>query len=131
MKHQKPYQLALEQRTVILSAQGMSTPLSTRDLASDYQALVQPLLTAPWALLLDLRQWQLSPQPVFEVLKELVSWSYANNLQQVDVVQPDNAILLWQYLKASDVQRPEKVVRTIHDSEIAARLSLQAAGYLN
>lgn len=130
MKHKKPYQLALEQRTLILRAQGVSTLLSADDLARDYQQLVSPLITAKWGLLLDIRQWQPSPQPVFEVLRQLVSWSFANQLRQVDVIQPNDPLLLWQYLKSTDVERPDDVVRNIHQNEISARLSLQAAGYL-
>ena len=131
MKYKKPYQLAVEQRTLILRAQGVSTLLSAEDLARDYQKLVAPLLADKWGLLLDLRQWQPSPQPVFEVLRQIVSWSFEHNLRQVDVIQPNDPVLLWQYLKSTDVKRPEDVVRTIHDEENAARLSLQAAGYLS
>jgi len=130
MKHKKPYQLDLEQRTLILRAQGVSTLLSAEDLARDYQKLVAPLLDDKWGLLLDIRQWQPSPQPVFEVLRHLVSWSFAHNLRQVDVIQPNDPLLLWQYLKSTDVERPDDVLRSIHDNETAARLSLQAAGYL-
>lgn len=130
MKYKKPYQLALEQRTVILTAQGVSTLLSAEDLARDYQKLVAPLLAEKWGLLLDIRQWQPSPQPVFEVFRQLVSWSYQHNLRQVDLIQPNDPLLLWQYLKSTDVERPDDVLRNIHDNETAARLSLQAAGYL-
>lgn len=130
MKYKKPYQLALEQRTLILRAEGVSTLLSATDLARDYQQLVAPLLDNKWGLLLDLRQWQPSPQQVFAVLRQIVSWSFAHNLRQVDVIQPNDPVLLWQYLKSTDVERPEDVIRTIHDDETAARLSLQAAGYL-
>lgn len=130
MKHKKPYQLALEQRTLIFRAQGVSTLLWAEDLARDYQAMVSPLIVQRWGILLDLRQWQASPQPVFAVLRQLVRWSFAHNLQQVDVIQPNDPLLLWQYLKSTDVPRPEGVVRTIHDDENQARLSLQAAGYL-
>jgi hypothetical protein len=130
MKYKKPYQLALEQRTLILRAEGVSTLLSATDLARDYQQLVAPLLDNKWGSLLDLRQWQPSPQQVFAVLRQIVSWSFAHNLRQVDVIQPNDPVLLWQYLKSTDVERPEDVIRTIHDDETAARLSLQAAGYL-
>ncbi|RVU37312.1 hypothetical protein EOE67_10500 [Rheinheimera riviphila] len=130
MKYKKPYQLALEQRTVILRAQGVSTLLSAQDLALDYQKLVVPMLDEKWGLLLDIRQWQPSPQPVFEVLRQIVSWSYEHNLRQVDLIQPNDPLLLWQYLKSTDVTRPDDVIRNIHDDETVARLSLQAAGYL-
>jgi hypothetical protein len=130
MKHKKPYQLALEQRTLILRAQGVSTLLAAEDLTRDYQQLVAPLLAENWGLLLDIRQWQPSPQPVFEILRQLVRWSFEHQLRQVDVIQPKDPLLLWQYLKTTDVERPADVVRKIHDDEIAARLSLQAAGYL-
>ena len=130
MKYKKPYQLALEQRTLILRAEGVSTLLSAEELSHDYQKLVAPLLDEKWGLLLDIRQWQPSPQHVFDVLRQLVSWSFAHQLRQVDVIQPNDPVLLWQYLKSTDVERPDDVVRKIHDDEIAARLSLQAAGYL-
>lgn len=130
MKYKKPYQLALEQRTLILRAKGVSTLLSAEELSHDYQKLVAPLLDEKWGLLLDIRQWQPSPQPVFDVLRQLVSWSFAHQLRQVDVIQPNDPVLLWQYLKSTDVERPDDVVRKIHDDEITARLSLQAAGYL-
>jgi hypothetical protein len=131
MKHKKPYQLAVEQQTLVLTPVGVSTLLSTEEMSREFMALASATQKNSWALLLDLRQWQPSPQPVFEVLKQLVSWSFANRLQQVDMIQPNDTILLWQYLKATDVPRPEHVVKKIHDDEATARLSLQAAGYLN
>jgi hypothetical protein len=104
--------------------------LTAEDLTRDFQQLVAPLLADKWGLLLDIRQWQPSPQPVFEIFRELARWSFENQLRQVEVIQPQDPLLLWQYLKTTEVERPADVVRKIQDDEISARLSLQAAGYL-
>lgn len=130
MKYQKPYQLALEQRTLFLTAKGVSTLGAAEELAREYQQLVTPLLDANWGLLLDIRQWQPSPQPVFAVFRRIVSWSYQHKLRQVELIQPNDTLLLWQYLKSTDVERPVDIIRNIHQDESSARLSLQAAGYL-
>lgn len=44
---------------------------------------------------------------------------------------PENSMLIWQYAKTTDTAKPEGFVSNIAENEQTARLSLQAAGYLN
>ncbi len=130
MKQTKAYQLQVQQRTLWVRANGVSTLLVAADYQKDFKAAAKVLLGGDWAVVVDMRLWQVSPQQVFDLFKAVVSWSYANGLKQVEVIKPVDPLLLWQYLKATDVQQPADVVRNFVDDEETARLHLQAAGYL-
>ena len=130
MKQTKAYQLQVQQRTLWVRANGVSTLLVAADYQKDFKAAAKVLLGDDWAVVVDMRLWQVSPQQVFDLFKAVVSWSYANGLKQVEVIKPADPLLLWQYLKATDVQQPADVVRNFVDDEETARLHLQAAGYL-
>lgn len=130
MKQTKAYQLAVQHRTLWVRANGVSTLLVAADYQRDFKIAAQPLLGNHWAVVVDMRLWQVSPQQVFELFKAVVSWSYANQLKHVEVIKPEDPLLLWQYLKATDVGQPDDVIRNFVDDEETARLHLQAAGYL-
>ncbi|WP_306520906.1 hypothetical protein [Rheinheimera sp.] len=130
MKHIKAYQLEVQQRTLWVRANGVSTLLVASDYQKDFKAAAQPLLGSEWAVVVDMRLWQMSPQQVFDLFKAVVSWSYTNQLKHVEVIKPADPLLLWQYLKATDVEQPDDVIRNFVDDEETARLHLQAAGYL-
>lgn len=130
MKQTKAYQLTVQDRTLWVRANGVSTLLVAADYQRDFKTAAQPLLSNHWAAVVDMRLWQVSPQQVFDLFKAVVSWSYKNRLKHVEVIKPADPLLLWQYLKATDVEQPMDVVRNFVDDEETARLHLQAAGYL-
>ena len=97
----------------------------------ELRTLVQRVITQPWAAVLDIRHWQLSPAPVFSILKENTLWCFEHNLQHVETIYADNAVVMWQFVKATEVSdRPENLVSQVAEDEHAARKSLQTAGYL-
>lgn len=130
MKQHKAYQLILEKRTVWVKATGIVTVRSANDYQHDLKQLVQPLLGAPWALVMDVRSWQPSPLPVIDIFKEVTLWCFANQLKFVVVQQPDDALLAWQYLKATDVTKPADLIRHVVTDDQQARLLLSEAGFL-
>ena len=65
-----------------------------------------------------------------QLLKQNSEWAIANNLHHVELLLPADEMLTWQYLKATEVEKPEYLTRHIAESEESARLNLQAAGYL-
>lgn len=130
MKQQKAYQLTLENRTVWVKANGIVTVRSAGDYQRDLKQLVQPLLGSPWALVMDVRSWRPSPLAVIDILKELTLWCFANQLKCVVVLQPDDALMAWQYLKATDVTKPADLIRHLAADDQQARQQLTMAGFL-
>ncbi len=126
----KAYQLQLMDQVLWVQVFGVSTLLGTEEYIRDFRALVTPLVAKPWAVLLDIRQWQASPAQSLELLKQNSVWAIANNLHHVELLLPADQLLTWQYLKATEVEKPEYLTRHIAEDEESARLSLQAAGYL-
>jgi len=130
MKQHKAYQLTLEKRTVWVKATGIVTVRSAGDYQRDLKQLVQPLLGSPWALVMDVRSWQPSPLAVIDILKEVSLWCFANQLKFVVVLQPNDALLAWQYLKATDVTKPADLIRHLVADDQQARQQLTVAGFL-
>jgi hypothetical protein len=130
VRYQKPYLLKLQDRSLWVTAQGVATLHNTREYIAEFTTLVSGLVQQPWALVLDLRGWQPSPMEVFELLRQHSRWCFAQQLLHVEIIQPADPLLVWQYLKATEVERPDALVRNFAADETAARLSLQAAGFL-
>ncbi len=126
----KAYQLQLMDQVLWVQVFGVSTLLGTEEYIRDFRALVNPLVTKPWAVLLDIRQWQASPAQSLELLKQNSVWAIAHNLHHVELLLPADEMLTWQYLKATEVEKPAYLTKHIAEDEESARLFLQAAGYL-
>lgn len=126
----KAYQLKLMDQVLWVQVFGVSTLLGTEEYIRDFRALVAPATKKPWAVVLDIRQWQASPAQSFELLKQNSVWAIANNLHHVELLLPADQMLTWQYLKATEVEKPDYLTRHTAEDEESARLYLQAAGYL-
>jgi hypothetical protein len=126
----KAYQLQLMGSVLWIQVFGVSTLLSTEEYIRDFRALVLPVLSEPWAIVMDIRQWQASPSQSLDLLKQNSVWAFTHNLHHVELLSPADEMLTWQYLKATEVEKPHYLTRHIADDEETARISLQAAGYL-
>ena len=126
----KAYQLQLMGSVLWIQVFGVSTLLSTEEYIRDFRALVLPVLSEPWAIVMDIRQWQASPSQSLDLLKQNSVWAFTHNLHHVELLLPADEMLTWQYLKATEVDKPHYLTRHIADDEETARISLQAAGYL-
>lgn len=126
----KAYQLKLIDQVLWVQVFGVSTLLGTEEYVRDFEALVAPVTAKPWAIVLDIRKWQASPAQSFELLKQNSVWAIANNLHHVELLLPADQMLTWQYLKATEVEKPDYLTRHTAEDEESARLYLQAAGYL-
>ncbi len=126
----KAYQLQLVERVLWVQVFGVSSVLSTEEYIRDFRALVLPVLSEPWAIVMDIRQWQASPSQSLDLLKQNSVWAFTHNLHHVELLLPADEMLTWQYLKATEVEKPHYLTRHIADDEESARISLQAAGYL-
>lgn len=124
------YQLQLMDQVLWVRAVGVSTVLATEEYVRDFRALISPVLSEPWAVVLDIRQWQASPAQSLDLLRQNSVWAIKNNLHHVELLLPTDQMLTWQYLKATEVEKPEYLTRHIADDDESARLFLQAAGYL-
>jgi hypothetical protein len=65
-----------------------------------------------------------------DLLKQNSVWAFAHNLHHVELLLPADEMLTWQYLKATEVEKPAYLTKHIAEDEESARLYLQAAGYL-
>ncbi|MCA1931635.1 hypothetical protein [Rheinheimera sp.] len=126
----KAYQLQLLDQVLWVRVFGVSTVLGTEEYIRDFRAMVAPILNQPWAVVLDIRQWQASPAQSLELLKQNSIWAFAQNLHHVELLLPVDEMLTWQYLKATEVEKPTYLTKHIAEDEESARLFLQAAGYL-
>jgi len=126
----KAYQLQLIDQVLWVQVFGVSTLLGTEEYVRDFRALVAPVVAEPWAVVMDIRQWQASPSQSLDVLRQNSVWAFAHNLHHVELLLPEDEMLTWQYLKATEVEKPAYLTRHIAENEESARLYLQAAGYL-
>jgi hypothetical protein len=125
----RAYHIQLIDRVLWVQVFGVSSALSTEEYIRDFRALVSPALSQPWAIVLDIRQWQASPAQSLDLLRQNSVWAIANNLHHVELLLPADEMLTW-HLKATEVEKPEYLTRHIAQDEESARLHLQAAGYL-
>lgn len=131
MKNRKAFSLSLEQRVLWVRADGVWNERTANDYVQEFRQLVQPILTEPWAVVLDIRHWQLSTAQVFSVLKDNTRWCFEHNLHHVETIYADNAVVMWQFVKATQVSnRPANLISQVATDEHAARSVLQAAGFL-
>lgn len=124
------YQFQLEERVLWVKVFGVSTLLGTEEYVRDFRALVAPVQAKPWAVVLDIRRWQASPAQSLDLLRQHSVWAFAHNLHHVELLLPADEMLSWQYLKATEVDKPAYLTRHIAEDEESARLFLQAVGYL-
>ncbi len=126
----KAYQLQLLDQVLWVRAFGVSSVLGTEEYIRDFRALASSVLKQPWAVVLDIRQWQASPAQSLDLLRQNSEWAFAQNLHHVELLLPGDEMLTWQYLKATEVEKPTYLTKHIAEDEESARLYLQAAGYL-
>ncbi|WP_337878723.1 hypothetical protein [Rheinheimera sp.] len=126
----KAYQLKLEQRVLWVKAIGVSTVLQTEEYIKAFRETVQPVLHEPWAVVLDMSLWQPSPAQSFALLQDNSVWALAHNLKHVEILLPADPILTWQYLKATDTDKPLDLTRHLASDEQDARQSLIQAGFI-
>ncbi len=131
MKNAQPaYRLKLEQRTLWVRAIGVWTVRDIADYIADFRATVQPILGQPWALVLDVREWQTSPKEIFAGVADNSTWCVQHQLAHVVALLPADHVIGWQFLKATAVEMPPSLVRQRADSEQEARNNLVSAGFL-
>ena len=131
MKNKKAFSLNLEERVLWVRADGVWNGRTANDYVQEFRQLVKPIVAEPWAVVLDIRHWQLSPADVFILLKDNTRWCFEHNLRHVETIYADNAVVMWQFVKATEVAiRPVDLVSQVARTEAAAREVLQAAGFL-
>jgi hypothetical protein len=130
MKSKKAFSLNLEHRVLWVRADGVWNERTAHDYVTEFRQLVQPIINEPWAVVLDIRHWQLCPAEVFTILTDNTRWCLEHNLRHVETIYADNAVVMWQFLKATDAVKPDNLVSRVATDEMAARQSLQAAGFL-
>ena len=126
----KAYQLQLMDQVLWVQVFGVSSLLGTQEYIRDFRALVASIVAKPWAVVLDIRQWQASPSQSLDLLRQNSVWAFAHNLHHVELLLPADEMLTWQYLKATEVEKPTYLTKHSAEDEESARLYLQAAGYL-
>ncbi len=124
------YELTLEDRTLWVRAIGVWTARDIEEYIRDFRAKVNPLISLPWALVLDVRAWQTSPQDILAGALDNTRWCVRNNLVHVVALVPKDHIIGWQFLKATSVEMPELMVRQRAENEEEARNFLRAAGFV-
>ncbi|HSG51226.1 MAG TPA: hypothetical protein VLA40_03885 [Rheinheimera sp.] len=130
MKHKKPFTLDLTNRVLTVRAFGIWTYADAKEYVQKMRQLAQPLLSSDWALVLDVRSWQMSPEDVFALLRDNTMWCYQHNLKMAVVLLPNDKLLQWQFVKSTETTRPDDFISHIAADDTAAQSILRAAGYL-
>lgn len=130
MPAKKPFAIKLEQRVLWVAAQGLWTSTTAEQYVQEFRRLVKPIIAEPWALVLDIRHWQICPADVLQRCVENTEWCYQHHLAHVETIYADNSMVLWQFAKATTATKPEQLVSQAAADEQAARLALLRAGFL-
>ena len=129
MKHKAVFKLELQQRVLILTANGVWTLADAKDYVRQLRAMVQPIISQPWAIIMDAAAWQMSPADVFALLQDNTRWCFNNNLMQAVTILPDDQLLKWQFSKVTATEKPKGFISQTAGDIAAARKLVQAAGF--
>lgn len=131
MKHCKPFSLELTDRVLRVTAFGVWTLVDAREYVRQMRLLVQPVINNDWACILDARLWKMSPAEVFSLLRDNTLWCYQRKLMYAVTLLPDDKMLQWQFIKTTEMEKPEGFVSRLAEDDLAAYALLRAAGYMN
>lgn len=124
------FELELEDQTLWVRALGVWTLRDVDDYVRAFRELVAPLIGKPWALVLDVRQWQTSPAEIFAAALDNSEWCLAHQLAHVIALVPADHLVGWQFVKATSVDVPGPLVRQRAGSDEEARQNLLLAGFI-
>ncbi|WP_348733445.1 hypothetical protein [Rheinheimera texasensis] len=124
------FELELEDQTLWVRALGVWTLRDVDDYVRAFRELVAPLIGKPWALVLDVRQWQTSPAEIFAAALDNSAWCLAHQLAHVIALVPADHLVGWQFVKATSVDVPGPLVRQRAGSDEEARQNLLVAGFI-
>lgn len=130
MKAKKAFQLNLQSKVLWVVADGFWTLATAQDYVKEFRALVRPIVSEPWAIVLDTRAWQVSPAEVFDLLVDNTKWCYQHNLKHVETICADNALVIWQFAKATLAEKPTNLISQIAADDESAKKALKDAGFL-
>lgn len=129
MKHKAAFKLELRHRLLLVTACDVWTLADAKEYVRQLRALVLPIASQPWAIIMDTTAWQMSPAEVFALLQDNTRWCFENNLMQAVTILPDNQLLQWQFSKATAIEKPEGFISQTAADIAAARKLVQAAGF--
>lgn len=130
LNHNPAFALVLEDQTLWVRAIGVWTVRDVEEYVRAFRELVAPVIQQPWALVLDVRQWQTSPAEIFAAALDNSEWCIAHQLAHVIALVPEDHLVGWQFVKATSVDLPGHLVRQRAASELEARKSLTVAGFI-
>ncbi|MCC5851661.1 MAG: hypothetical protein JJU30_02445 [Alkalimonas sp.] len=128
---QQKFQLKREGKVIWLTAFGTWTSRTVEDYIRQLRTQVATLHDQPWAMVMDGRQWQACPADVFEALRNNSSWCFEHRLSHGVVLLPENALLRWQFMQATKVEKPANYHRNLVDSLEEARALMLQTGFLS
>lgn len=124
------FKITLEHKTLWVRASGVWTIKIAKDYVSSFQQTIQPMIDSPWAAVFDFAEWRMSPADVFQLLRENTQWAIDHNIHYVIVIDVEDKLLLWQFVKVTDVPKPDYLQSGYVESVEKARETLRAAGYV-
>lgn len=127
MKHKAAFHLQLEQRLLVVTANGVWTLNDAKEYVTAFRKLVQPITNNAWAIIMDASAWQLSPADVFAVLQDNTRWCFEHQLVMAITILPEDQLLRWQFGKATAINKPEGFISEFTSDVATARQMVQAA----
>ena len=124
------YEISLHDKTLWVRAIGVWTVRDLEDYIKDFRTTANSLIRGPWALVLDARRWETSPNDIFAGILDNSNWCIRNNLAHVVALLPQDHVIGWQFVKATSVEVPESLVKQRANTDEEARAMLIAAGFL-
>lgn len=124
------FELVLEDQTLWVRAFGVWTIRDVEEYVKAFRKTVQPVIDKPWAVVLDVRQWQTSPAEIFVAAQDNSQWCVEHRLAHAVALVPSDSLIGWQFVKSTSVDVPAYLVRQRVDTDEEARNNLIAAGFL-
>lgn len=124
------FEIVLEHQTLWVRALGVWTSRDVDEYVRVFRETVRPVIDNPWAVVLDVRQWQTSPAEIFSAARDNSQWCIEHRLACVIALVPNDSLVGWQFVKATSVEVPDYLIRQRVETDQQARESLIAAGFL-
>jgi len=124
------FEITLEHKTLWVKASGVWTIKTAKDYVATFQQTITPIIDRPWAAVFDFAEWKMSPADVFTLLRENTEWAIKHNIHCVLAIDVEDKLLIWQFLKVTNVTRPDYLQTGFIASVAQARETLRAGGYI-
>lgn len=130
MKHKQAFKLKLENKVLVATGFGVWTARDAEEYVAQFRRIVAPIANKPWAIILDVSAWEMSPIEVFALIKDNTQWCYQHNLAMAVSILPRDELLKWQFGKSTEINKPANFISEFSKDVASAMDIIHAAKVL-